>query len=259
MKILVTFALENEFAPWRAMHKFRDSTWGAADVSVTEIGAADVAVLLTGVGPRPAKLALSKITWGQSGTLEYCISSGLAGALRPEYSIAQVIAAREVASEGIRDRNGDHRVLPTSASMLDFAAECGASVVNRFYTAERAITRADEKKYLGKHADAVEMESFDILSSAMDSGVPAASIRAVSDVWNEDLPLNMNEVFSDEGQLSIPRVVGQVALHPQSVPGLVKLSQQSRKAAEALAQFLDRYIAKIAISAQAVELKAAAR
>ena len=29
VRILVTFALENEFAPWRALRNFRRSTWGA--------------------------------------------------------------------------------------------------------------------------------------------------------------------------------------------------------------------------------------
>ena len=33
MRILVTFALENEFAPWRAMRKFRAEEWGPADCS----------------------------------------------------------------------------------------------------------------------------------------------------------------------------------------------------------------------------------
>jgi adenosylhomocysteine nucleosidase len=257
VKILVTFALENEFAPWRTLHKFRESTWGKADVFATEISGAEVAVLLTGVGQRPAKLALSKITWSESGTLEYCVSSGLAGGLRPEYSVAQVMAAREVASEGLRDENGDPKVIPTSTSLVSFAAESGATVVNRFYSAERAIGRPDEKKHLGKIADAVEMESFEILSAAKDAGVPAVAIRAVSDTSEEPLPLDMNEVFSDEGQLSIPRVVGQVALHPQALPGLVRLGQQSKKAAEALARFLDHYIARIAASAHPLELKAA--
>jgi nucleoside phosphorylase len=258
LKILVTFALENEFAPWRTMHKFRESTWGKADVLTAEISGADVAVLLTGVGQRPAKLALSKIAWGESGTLEYCISSGLAGGLRPEYSIAQVMAAREVASEGVRDENGEPEVIPSSASLVSFAAESGATVVNRFYSAERAIWRADEKKHLGKKADAVEMESYEILAAAAESGVPAAAVRAISDTSEEPLPLDMNEVFSDEGQLSIPRVVGQVALHPQSLPGLMKLGQQSKRAAESLARYLDLYVARISASAQPIELKAAA-
>ena len=259
MKILVTFALENEFARWRTMHKFRVSRWGKAGVFAAEIGGADVAVLLTGVGQRPAKLALSKIAWGETGALEYCISSGLAGGLRPEYSIAQVVAAREIASEGARDENGDPKVTSSSASLVAFASECGATVVDRFYSAERAIGRPDEKKHLGKVADAVEMESFEILAAATAAGVPAAAIRAISDTSDEPLPLDMNEVFSDEGQLSIARVAGQVALHPQALPGLVKLGQQSKKAAESLAQFLDRYIARIATSAQPIELKAAAQ
>jgi nucleoside phosphorylase len=259
VKILVTFALENEFAPWRAMHKFCGSMWGKADVFAAEIGGADVAVLLTGVGQRPAKLALSKIAWGENGTLEYCVSSGLAGGLRPEYSIAQVVAAREIASEGARDKNGDPNVISSSSSLISFASECGASVVNRFYSAERAIGRPDEKKHLGKNADAVEMESFEIVAAATDAGVPAVAVRAISDISDEPLPLDMNEVFNDEGQLSIPRVVGQVALHPQAVPGLVRLGQQSKRAAESLAQFLDRYIARIATSAQPIELKAAAQ
>ena len=259
VKILVTFALENEFAPWRTLHKFRGSTWGKADVFATEISGADVAVLLTGVGQRPAKLALSKITWGESGTLEYCVSSGLAGGLRPEYSVAQVMAAREIASEGIRDQNGESEVTSSSAPLVSFAAESGATVVNRFYSAERAISRPDEKKHLGKVADAVEMESFEILAAATAAGVPAVAIRAISDTSDEPLPLDMNEVFTDEGQLSIPRVVGQVALHPQALPGLVRLGQQSKKAAEALAQFLNHYIARITASAQPIELKAAAQ
>ncbi|HKD64170.1 MAG TPA: hypothetical protein VKB40_09055 [Candidatus Acidoferrales bacterium] len=259
MKILATFALENEFAPWRAAHRFRESTLGKADVFTAEIGGADVTVLLTGVGQRPAKLALSKIVWVEAGTLEYCISSGLAGALRPEYSIAQVIAAREIASEGLRDENAQPELMAASPSLVSFASECGATVVNRFYSAERTISRPDEKSRLGKMADAVEMESFEILAAARDAGVPAVAVRAISDASGEALPIDMNQVFGDEGHLSIPRVVKQVAMHPKAIPDLVRLGQQSKKASEALAEFLDRYITRIASSAQPIELKATAQ
>jgi len=259
LKILVTFALENEFAPWRSMHNFHDATWGNANVSITEISGADIAVLLTGAGPRAAREAISRIVWSESGNLEYCISAGLAGALRSEYSIAQVLAGEEVVSEGARDDDGANSVVASSASLISFAAECGATVVGKFYSAERAISRADEKKHLGNAYEAVEMESFEILSAASASGVPAAAIRSISDLAGEDLPLDMNEVFSDEGQVSIPRVIGQVARHPQSLPGLIRLGQQSKLAAESLAKFLDRYIAKLVASAQPIEWKAAAR
>ncbi|MGC1169820.1 MAG: hypothetical protein WA886_13015, partial [Candidatus Acidiferrales bacterium] len=61
MRILVTFALENECAPWRAMRKFRAEEWGPATVHVTEIGGADVGVVLTGAGPKPARSVATKV------------------------------------------------------------------------------------------------------------------------------------------------------------------------------------------------------
>ena len=52
MTILVTFALENEFAPLRTMRKFRSEKWGQVTAYVTGIGGADVGVVLTGAGPK---------------------------------------------------------------------------------------------------------------------------------------------------------------------------------------------------------------
>ena len=50
MKVLVTFALAEEFAPWRGMRKFEMQKWGTPDAYVTRIGEAEVGVMLTGVG-----------------------------------------------------------------------------------------------------------------------------------------------------------------------------------------------------------------
>jgi Phosphorylase superfamily len=120
------------------------------------------------------------------------------------------------------------------------------------------ITTSQEKQDLSEIADAVEMESFEILNEASNFGIPAAAIRAVSDLASENLPLDLNEVFTIKGQLSVPRVLGQVTLHPGSVPGLVKLGQQTKRAAEALANFLNRYVDTLAERARNLEARAAA-
>ncbi len=257
MRILVTFALENEFAPWRALRKFRRLKWGAANVIRAEIGAAEVNVILTGVGGRQAALEMSKVTWGDSDAVEFCISSGSAGALRPQYRIGQVLAAQRVvverAPEGL-----DGRVIECSAPLVSFAEDCGARIVGGFYSADRVVSRADEKEHLGSSADAVEMESFVVLSKARANGVPGVAIRAISDTVDEDLPLDMNEVFTDNGVVSIPRVLGQVALRPQAIPALVKLGQRSKRAAEALASFLDRYVVEFSERAKGLESKSVA-
>ncbi len=256
MRILVTFALENEFAPWRARHEFRSGRCGAAETYCARIGSSEVEVLLTGVGPARAGAATRELTRGDPGAFNFCVSSGLAGALRPAYRVGQVLAAQSVFSETPRADMVD-RVLRSSEALISFAAECGATLVDQFYSAGHVVARAEEKRHLGETADAVEMESFDILYEAHANGVPAIAIRAVSDSVNEDLPLDMGEMFNSEGQLSVPRVLGQVALHPEAIPGLMRLGRQSRAAGESLAGFLDCYIAAIAGRAELLDKAAA--
>ncbi len=81
-----------------------------------------------------------------------------------------------------------------------------------------------------------------MLFEARTDGIPAVAIRSISDTVDEDLPLDMNEVFTESGEVSMPRVLGQVAMRPQSLPALVRLGRKSKQAAESLAEFLDRYI-----------------
>ncbi len=257
MKILVTLALETEFAPWRALREFRVGNCGAADAYLADIQGAELAVILTGAGPRQAAKQASKAIRAESDSLSACVSSGLAGGLRPEYCVGQVLAAHSVFSEEPREDQG-LQVLPSSEPLISFAENQGAKVVERFHTAARVVARAEEKQHLGASADAVEMESFEVLRVAAASGVPAVAIRAISDVASEDLPLDVTGIFTDEGQVSISKLVGQVARHPQSIPGLVKLGQQSKLAADSLTRFLDRYVSTLMKRTQSLESKATA-
>jgi adenosylhomocysteine nucleosidase len=128
--------------------------------------------------------------------------------------------------------------------------------VGWFVTASRAANTAAEKQALSGGADAVEMESYEVLSAARAASVPAVAIRAVSDGADEDLPFDMNRVFGEDGQVSLPRVLGQVLLRPGAIPGLIRLGSNSRKAAESLARFLDSYVKELAVSAKLSDTKA---
>ena len=142
--------------------------------------------------------------------------------------------------------------------VIAFAEECGATVAERFYSADRVVGRVEEKLHLGRSSDAVEMESFEILHGAKENGIPAVAIRAISDLSDEELPLDMNRIFSDDGDVSVPGVVAQVVRRPQAIPGLVKLGQQSSRAAESLAQFLDKYVATLVERAKVLQVNASA-
>jgi nucleoside phosphorylase len=257
VRILVTFALENEFAPWCAVRDFKSAKLGDADIQLSQINSLEVAVALTGVGARRAAIVASEIMRSEYDAFDACISCGLAGGLRSDYHVGEVLAARSVFSEAPREDESS-RLLQSSEALVSFAAECGAIVVNQFFSADHVVSRADEKKHLGETADAVEMESFEIMRVAQGVGVPAIVIRAISDTVSEDLPLDMKDIFTDQGQVSIPRVLGQVALRPQSLPGLMRLGKNSRAASESLARFLDSYLVALANRAAPLEIKSAA-
>ncbi len=238
------------------MREFRRSPWGAIEGYVAGIDGAEVGVVLTGAGRKQAAFVASKALESEREGLNFCISSGLTGALRPEYQIGQILAARRVLSERPYEE-APERLVESSAALISFAEELGATAAANFYTTGRVIQRADEKRRLALSADAVEMESFEVLREATVRGIPAVAIRAVSDVADEEFPLDLNRVFDDVGRVSLPRVMGQVARHPNSIPGLVRLGQRSRRAAESLAEFLDRYVALVAERARNLETQVA--
>ncbi|MDE3109943.1 MAG: hypothetical protein KGL02_08380 [Acidobacteriota bacterium] len=264
MKILVTFALENEFAPWRDRRHFRaeprtkteiaNTTIESPETYSTVIAGARVEVVLTGAGPKPAASAISQAIHAAPDRIDFCVSSGLAGALRPQYRIGQVLAAREVRCGSIEAaERGD--TLPCSEALLSFAVECGARPVETFHTAGRVIGRAAEKERLGETADAVEMESYVIMGEARRRGVPAIAVRAISDSADEDLPFDMTGIFTDDGRISMPLVLAEMARHPQSISAVMKLGQSAKAAATALAGFLDRYVERLASAGAGLEGK----
>lgn len=250
MRVLVTFAVEAEFAPWRKRRGFEKIAKGRAQFFHARIGDGDVNVLLTGVGARAAWREAIKVMWG--GKVDICISSGLAGALRPEYHLGEVLAAREVQS--VRRK----QVVAADRQLVRLAEEQGARAVDSFYSADQVIGLASEKRELGRRADAVEMESAEVLYEAAAFGAKGIAIRGISDRADQALPIDFNRVMTRTGEVSIPRVLGEMVRHPLSAAALVSFAKQGRVAAEKLAAFLDRYV-EAAGSATNTVIGAAAR
>ena len=99
MRVLVTFAVEAEFAPWRRRHAFRrkesvhGSHRGGSDVWYSSrIDDLTLDVYLTGVGWKGARTFLSSLLKEKP---DLCISSGLAGGLKPELKSGEIVVARE--------------------------------------------------------------------------------------------------------------------------------------------------------------------
>ena len=236
MKLLVTFAVQAEFAPWRRRRNFLRQP-GDWPVYETNFGAARVRVVLTGMGQEHALVAAKQFLAEKP---DICISTGMAGALRRGYRAGDILAARLVGEVGEPLAVASHREL------LSTAVDCGARQIERLATSKTIIARAEQKEKLSSEADAVEMESYIILAEAARYGVPAVAIRAVSDTAGFDIPYDFDQTLNRRGQIGLIGMVAQILRRPAGLPALLKLGRNSRIAARRLADFLDAYAGTMA-------------
>ena len=234
MRILVTFALENEFAPWRKMRRFQRLSVDESDRTYhAQVGEADICVVVTGAGRFAVQRSLEHAF---DKAPDACIASGLSGGLKRAHQPGNVLVARMVS-----DVQGTKSV-PSDPEMLRQAEDAGATIVEKFLVSGRVIATAEEKRSLGESGDAVDMESVYVLGAAAHHGVRGVAIRAISDGAESTLPVDFNRTFNERGAVSIPRVLGQIAVRPHRISGLLRLAHDSEKAARALAKFLDVYV-----------------
>ncbi len=236
MKILVTFAVRSEFAPWQRRRSFLRLP-GEWPVFEAMFGGAQVRVILTGMGQKHA-LDAAKRSLGYRPDI--CISTGLAGALRSGYRPGDLLAARLVSEVGEPVAVASHREL------LATAVDCGARQIERLASSKTLVARAEQKRQLGKQAEAVDMESYTILAEAARCGVPAVAIRAVSDTADFDMPYDFERARDAQGQIRVMKVISQVLRRPAGLPDLLKLAHDSRFASRRLADFLDAFAGTMA-------------
>jgi adenosylhomocysteine nucleosidase len=229
MNILVTFAVQAEFAPWQRRRSFRRAP-GEWPVFESEFGGAKVRAILTGMGQEHALAAVRRVLPERP---DICISTGLAGALRTGYRPGDVLAARLVSEVGEPVAVASHREL------LSTAIDCGARQVERFATSRTLVGRAEQKRSLGSEAEAVEMESYTILAEAARYGVPSVAVRAISDTVEFDMPYDFEGARDSRGQVRIGNIVSQVIRRPSGLPALLTLARDCRVASRHLADFLD--------------------
>jgi adenosylhomocysteine nucleosidase len=236
MRVLVTFAVEAEFAPWRKLRDMRNSKVGEIAVSQAQIGRASVDFVVTGMGSENARRVANVV---MAQPYNFCIASGLAGALKPEHTIGSILTADAV------QQIGKAKTMQSSRRLVRAASMDGAFRSKMFLTSDSVIRSAEEKAQLAPFGDAVDMESFSILSAAHEHKISVVAIRVISDTSTRDMPIFLDTLVDDEGRVSIGGVVRKLVRHPIQLPALIRLGRDSKTAAEALAHFLEAYIKRL--------------
>ena len=244
MRVLVTFAVEAEFAPWRKLRRFTKAKaaltrWGPVGNPILEttIGSTKVSVLLTGIGREQCEATLNsnEDSVFSNGMPNLVISSGLAGALKDSLSPLDLFVPKKVRTLR-NDANVDSDPEP-----YEQAVSLGAKPVENLITMERLVSTGEEKTRIAFHGEAVDMESAFVMSHFAAAGVPVVTIRAISDGANEDLPIDFDRCLTRQGAIKPMRLVNQIVRRPGSLPNLVRFGRQSNQAAKRLAEFLDQF------------------
>jgi adenosylhomocysteine nucleosidase len=239
MRILVTFAVEAEFAPWRNLRDLEQVEIFGLSFFRAQIGRASVDFVVTGMGVenafRVAHAALAE-------PYQFCITSGFAGSLREMHSVGQIVVA-----DGVQFL-GKAKTLQCGRNLVYAARVDGARQVKLFLTSDHVVRTREEKRQLAAFADAVEMESFAVLSAAADRKRSAVAIRVISDDLRNDMPAIIETAVDQQGRVRIGGVVRHIARHPLQLPALIRLGRDSKTAAEALAHFLEAFIKKLSFA-----------
>jgi nucleoside phosphorylase len=240
MRVLVTFAVEAEFAPWRKLRKFHERTLGAEHwsagvrVETVQIGDHTVYVFLTGIGITFFDFAVAKC-FKEAG-VGVVISSGLAGSLKESYPALTIVCPSRVV--GLTDATGT----AVTRAVFELAVKSKATAIETLLTSSHIIDSHEEKARLSTFADAVDMESRHIIESFLEELIPVGVIRAISDGNEEDLPINFEKCLTSSGRVRTIPLLKELARNPAKVPELIRFGRQSRAAAEKLAGFLDGFI-----------------
>jgi adenosylhomocysteine nucleosidase len=247
MKVLVTFAVEAEFAAWRKLRAFNLIDYRGLKLRKTVIGAAEITVLITGVGAQAAAQAMDLMMRmaDKDQYFDVCISSGLAGALCETLSVGDIVAPKELIVElKHADLREEHLVVDPELRQLALGG--GAKNANCLFSTDEILVKASQKKSCASRAQSVDMESFEIVKAASAWGARSVVIRAISDAATEDLPINFNLTLSDKKEVSLSKVLIQVAKNPLVLPALIRFGGQSKRAGALLAAFLENYLRDLA-------------
>jgi nucleoside phosphorylase len=247
VRILVTFAVEAEAAGWFRCRRFEPASDPMASALRSAcIGPATAAVVVTGIGPMRARAVRAVL---ERERPDVCIAAGLAGALSADLARGTIVVPREIVSGEAEDADGASQ--RADRRLVQHAEGRGARVVPALVSTDRVLVRAADKAAWAPRAAIVDMESRRVLEAAAALGIPAAAIRAISDVADEDLPLDFNRVLTADGRVKRGALAAALISRPWRLGSLVRFGRDSVRAAAALGAFLDGYVE--ALSRQSAE------
>jgi adenosylhomocysteine nucleosidase len=223
----------------------RERNYDDHRVFISSIADREYWLIRTGIGHENAGRAAA--WWLRQQPFHLVVSTGFACALVPA-TIGALLIGREARFLG---GHGSEPV--TSISSVGDEVQTLVAFMNRkvppehsgpFVSIDQIVVRAEEKRSYARVYGAVglDMESAALAIAARRSQVPFMILRTVSDLLDEDLPLDFNLFLRPSDW---PRGISTILMAPGTLWGLRRLHRQSRLAAARLTQVFRAYAVAI--------------
>jgi nucleoside phosphorylase len=179
-----------------------------------------VKLLVTGMGPANATRSFFGAL--NEDRPDCVFTCGFAGGLEPALERGTVLFETS-------DR------FPYAGKLMTAGARRG-----RFVCTDRVISTVEMKEELRRSsgADAVEMESDHIMRECGRHDIPCATVRVILDTADESLPVDFNELMTDNQKLNYGKLAMRIAMKPRLIGELRSLQQHAKFAAEELGRVL---------------------
>lgn len=203
---------------------------------------AGLALIETGEGPRNADAAAR--SWLEKRGARAVINIGLAGALCSGLQIGEVVIAREARIDGASFD-------ASYSTLFQIAEQLGNARSGIAITVDEIVCEAKAKRRLATQLAPdeigwVDMESAAVASVCRELNIPFLIARAISDEFDEDLPLDFNRCRAASGRVSNRKVIQSAMRHPRAFKGLIRLARRSEICSQRLAAFVRELLPHVA-------------
>jgi len=196
-----------------------------------------VALLETGEGI--VNVERNMEAWLEQRKARTVLSIGFAGALSSSLKAGDLVIANQVRGSSTAP---DAKLLTSAMEVRVDGSWIHFGVA---LTSHEILWKAESKRGLAEslatgEIGAVDMESTAIASVCERRGLPFLVARSITDLLDEDLPLDFNQFRNCDGRVDSNRVMRAALIRPGALRGLWQLRKRSQLCAERLAEFVNR-------------------
>jgi len=189
---------------------------------VARVQDVECVAVYAGVGSGAAGRACDIAT--QSGALDALFSVGWAGALSCGIHPGSAYAVNEVVD-----------ALTEETFVTSFAVHQEIGVPFKLVTTDHIVQYAEKRQLAGRHkALLVDMEAATVARFARSREIPFYCLKAISDEISDILP-DFGRYTGPDGRLHVAPLLAHVAFRPKYWPAMLRLGQNAKTGARALA------------------------